>query len=62
MKARLAPVKAASREAAAAGVEGCRCRCRGAPFGLVRKGCLGLPIGHADECRWIGYHRFREFC
>lgn len=44
MKARLAPVKAASREAAE--VEGCRC----APFGLVRRGCLGLPIGHANEC------------
>jgi IS5 family transposase len=47
MKAKLAPERAASREARE-------------PSGLVRKGCLGLPIGHAKIASSIRYHRSRK--
>lgn len=44
MKARLAPERAASREAEEAS-------------GLERKCCLGLPIGHAKVAFFARYHR-----
>jgi hypothetical protein len=47
MKAKLAPERAASREARK-------------PSGLVRKGCLGLPIGHAKLGLSARYHRSRK--
>lgn len=47
MKAKLAPERAASREARE-------------PFGLERRGCLGLPIGHAKERLFGEDHRSRK--